>query len=350
MTPKMKHCFQLTVTFGTLIFVASSLIMFFHNRDELFSVSRPMLGTIVSISLYASAADEGGRLASLAFDEIERIENLMSPVRPQSDIYRINNTRSFPVKISNETASLIEDACLVSAATNGAFDVSFVPLGNIWNYKNKNFIPPDVRKIEKAKGLVNYKNIYLNRETSELSLNSGMSIGFGAIAKGYAAKQAMLVLKNAGVGNAIIAVAGDIKVIGRNRWRPWSIGLQHPRKDGILLTIDLDDEECIDTSGDYERFAVYEGKRYHHIIDPRSGRPAESGLVSVSVIGNSPEMTDAWSTAMFILGLEESRKLLKQYPELKGILVDDNLNIYASKSLMEKIHLTEKYFKIVWID
>jgi len=174
-----------------------------------------------------------------------------------------------------------------------------------------------------------------------------MKIALGAIAKGYAIKQTVKVLKKAGIKAGIAEEGGDLQVFGDNNGRSWKTGVMHPRKNSLLLIIDLYDMDSIATSGDYARVVKKGKKRYHHIINPRTGKPTET-LASVSVICKDPVLADSIATAIFVLGIDGIKKISEKYPELNFIVMDLDMNLYISKNLEDRIKLIEKT-KINWL-
>ncbi|TAL39178.1 MAG: FAD:protein FMN transferase [Spirochaetes bacterium] len=310
--------------------------------------SRPLMGTIVNITIIADSKREADAASEKAFGAIEEIERLMSPKSEAGDVYRLNEQAAYrPVRVSDGTFMLVRRANEVAARTGGAFDISFAALERLWNWKDPNFIPPNAMEVARALALVNYRYIRLNSAASEISFAvPGMRIGLGGIAKGYAAMRGMEELKAAGVTNAIVAAAGDMQVAGSKDGGPWRVGLMHPRKKELICTLLMRDGDAVSTSGDYERFAEYGGVRYHHIIDPKTGYPAR-GFVSVSVISKSPVDSDAYSTALFVMGPGKAAGFMKEHPELEVVLIDEDLRMSASKGLRERI-VFEEVVGVAW--
>jgi thiamine biosynthesis lipoprotein len=316
--------------------------------DEVFRVSRPQMGTIITITAICDRTT-ASRATERAFDEIARIENLMSPYRPGSDVYRINNAAG-PVALNPETFNLIGLSLEISARTHGAFDCSFAALAPLWDYKKKDFVPPSKKDIDRLLGLVHYKNIILNGDDRTITLRHGMKLGLGGIAKGYAVKRAVEILKSEGVRAGIVEEGGDLQVFGAKPGGPWLTGLRHPRKNLLLLSIELEDGDSIATSGDYERFVEHRGTRYHHILDPRTGHPAR-GMASVSVLSGDPVASDAYATAFFVMGAAATINFLKTNPEsgLKVILIDSGMGMFISAGLKERIQFLEQPHSVAWI-
>jgi len=306
-------------------------------QGSLIHISRPQLGTLVNLT-FIDDEERAPETARAVFDEIERIENLMSPVRTSSDVYRVNRMKeSGPVAVSAETYDLIKKSIDVSVETGGCFDISFASIAQVWDYKSKHFIPPGGKTVASLLPLVNYRNIILYPEKRSIAFAlPGVKIGLGGIAKGYAAQRGIAILRRRGIRSAIVAAAGDLQVMGTKYGKRWIVGLKNPRKNSIMLTIGLDDGDAVSTSGDYERFAVYRGRRYHHIIDPRTGFPADT-FSSVSVISKNPVLSDAYSTAIFVMGFERAKEFLTRHAEIDVILIDQKLNAYISSRLKDRI-------------
>lgn len=308
------------------------------GEAKLHTYMRPMLGTLVNLTIIASSEEIAASAARAAFGEIDRVEKLMSPRLAESDVSRINaRAAEGPVHVSADTFTVITLAQQVSRLTGGAFDASFASAGMLWDFSKEPFSPPEKREVLKLLPLVNYKNVFLNKQDRTVRLaQKGMKIGLGGVAKGYAVGKAIEALKKHGVKDAIVEAGGDLKVIGSKFGNPWRVGLMHPREKSIIITLTLKDDESIVTSGDYERFAVHKGVRYHHIIDPATGYPAQ-GLLSVSVIAKDPALADAYATALFVMGKEKAIEFLSKRKDLKAILIDPGMKIYASKDLKERI-------------
>jgi len=311
-------------------------------QNKTITLSRQMLGTMVTITV---AADQvvGPQAIYAAFDEISRIERVFSIYRPESQLYKVNSQAYIkPVKVDDEILDLIKLSVAVSEKTGGAFDISFASMEKLWNYRSDEFIPPAKSDIAKILPAFNYKNIIIDEENKTIRfLNASTKIGLGAIAKGYAAKRAADVIKSIGIKDGMVACAGDIHVFGEYKGRPWGIGIKHPRDDSVIGTINLNSGESISTSGDYERFKFYKGKRFHHIINPKTGCPSESGLISVTIIGSDPSCVDAYATAIFVMGLNRSKEFLKAESGIAVVLIAEDLTIYVSASLKDRVSFRE---------
>ncbi|MBU4311027.1 FAD:protein FMN transferase [bacterium] len=275
-----------------------------------------------------------------AFNEIRRVEKLMDVHNPESEISRINRLGSKEaIKVSKEIFGVLKEALEYSRLTSGAFDVSIRPLSHLWGEKGKLKEVPEVREIEERLLLVNYKNIILNERNQTVEFKrEGMAIDLGGVAKGYALDCAIMVLKERGVKEALINAGGDIRVTGKRNWR---VGLQHPRKEDEVLAIIKLKDQAIATSGDYQRYFIKEGKRYHHIINPETGYPAVE-CMSVTIIGPSAIQTDILATGVFILGPEKGMKLIEFLENIEGIIVDVQGKILLSSGLKGKLQISPK--------
>lgn len=304
-------------------------------------VSRPLLGTVVTITVIDRPEKLPGDFDA-AFSEIEDVQKKFNPYSPESEISLINKTAcGAPVKASDELFTLISRSLEISGKTSGALDITFASMGKLWDFSSHSedrFTPPDDKTIKKLQPLISYKNVRLDDTKGTVEfLKSTTKIGLGAIAKGYATGRAASALKKRDVKGAIVACAGDITVIGSNNGKPWRVGIQDPRGNSIIAELDLEDGDAVSTSGDYERFRIYNGRRYHHIIDPATGYPSDSGLVSVSIISKDPVLSDGYDTAFLIMGLDKTLKLLESMNSLSAVIVTDDMRVFVSKSLKGRI-------------
>lgn len=338
------------IQFALTPIVALTLFVLTGCRPQVtHQVSKLYLGTIINITVIADSHEKASQAAEAAFKEIGRIEALMSPVSISGDVYRINHDAARgPVEVSDETFSLLCHSKEVWERSGGAFDITFASLSQFWNFKKTPFIPPDADFLKKHLAKVDSMKMLLDAKKKTVKFTkAGMKIGLGGIAKGYAIYLAIEMLRAHGIRNAIVEAGGDLMVIGRKNGNFWRVGLAHPRQKEIVAVIELKDGQSIATSGDYERFAIYKGVRYHHIIDPKTGFPANR-CVSVSVICDDPVEADAYATAFFVMGRERAFDLMKVHRNLEAIIIDPDMKIYASASLRGKIHLIREQ-ELIWV-
>lgn len=307
-------------------------------------MSFPAMGTIINLT-FTCPDGKVRQIYGSVRSEVLRLEALMSPYKSDSDIRRLNEAGFLgPVEVASETYKLMERSAEISSLTNGAFDISFVPLARLWNYRDKNFSPPDAKAISAAKRLVDYRRITMHGG-SRISLEKGMEVSLGGIAKGYAVDISVSLMQKLGASAGIADAGGNLKLFGNSGKK--LIGVRHPRENTVICAVELNDGEAVSTSGDYERYVMYEGKRFHHIISPATGRPAE-GTASVTVICKSAETADAASTALFVLNANNRRALLEKMPQWAVIIIDTSMNVYASHSLKHRISFS-KGRQAVWL-
>ena len=276
--------------------------------------SSTIMYTVVSITVVAESPEKAETSIDAAFDEIRRLEKLLSFWTEDSEIAEINKNAGLkPVKVSPETLDIVEKALFVSSETKGSFDPTIGPVIRLWDFKTHR--KPSPQEIAKKVKEVNYLTLKADAAASTVYLYSkGMSFDTGGIAKGYAADLAAEKLKALGISGGLVSVAGDIRAFGtRADGTAWRVGIRDPRsedREHYMAVVELKDEG-ISTSGDYERFFVIDGKRYHHILNPKTGMPAE-GSMSVTVIAPRAVYTDGFSTGAFVLGPEEGIKTLER--------------------------------------
>ncbi len=299
---------------SVIIVLALLLVASGCARPKTVQKTESIMGTDVTVTVVAESEKEGAAAIDAAMAEIRRFDEMMSLYKDASEITRVNLAAGKrPVNVSPEMIEAAEAAARISDLTNGAFDVTVGPLVVLWQMRLRDKQTPSDGELALARARVGYKNVVIDKKASTLYLKKpGMIMDLGGVAKGYAADKAAEVLKKRGIDNGIVAIAGDIRAMGkRPDGTPWRIGVQHPREhDKTLAVLDLSDKS-ISTSGDYERFQIVKKKRYHHIIDPRTGKPSE-GLISVTVVGDSGALVDPLTTALFIIGAEKGMALVKE--------------------------------------
>jgi len=294
-----------------------------------------LMGTLVEIQLVCPASGEEAALRAIraAREEISRLEDLMSPYRPESDISRVNREAALhPVVVSTDTFQVLKRSLAVSEKTDGAFDISFAPVGRLWRLDPENPRIPTGEEIESTLALVDFRNILLDGEKRSVAFaREGMAIDLGGIAKGTAVNRAVKVVRGHGFEDVLVNAGGDLFALGKNaEGKPWRIGIRDPRdKTRFIEKIEVSDRAVV-TSGDYERMVEIEGTRYHHIMDTKTGRPAEK-CISVTIVSGDPELADALSTALFVLGPEKGLELVEQMPDVEALIVDPALAIHATK-------------------
>ena len=297
------------------------------------------LGTVNSISVSGDDAS-AARAVRRAVEHVQTLHGRLSAFDDGSDISSVNSAagRGF-VAVHPETLSLVGAARSYAALTGGAFDPTIRPLVNAWNIGGNPEAIPDPRILRRARRLVDYRDIALDPKNGRVMLRRcGMALDLGGIAKGYAADSVRNILLEGGVTDAVVNLGGTTVVLGG----PKIIGIQHPgRKTGTPMgRLALTNQSAV-TSGSYEKFSVIGGRRYHHLLDPRTGRPAEAGLKSVTLIGSSALELDALTTAVFILGPEEGSRLAEK-AGLEAVWVTNDDRVLVTAGLRDSFRLFEE--------
>lgn len=257
--------------------------------------------------------------------EISRIENLISEWRSETQISEVNRNAGIrAVKVDREVFELTKRALYFSKITNGAFDISIAAIDKIWKFDGSMEKMPSAETIKKSIEKVGYQNIELDSIHSTIYLKlPGMKIGFGATGKGYAAEKGKQLLLSLGIESGIVNASGDMTVWGTQLdGRPWKIGISSPFESGEILKVLLLNNTAVVTSGDYQKFVEFNGIYYSHIINPKTGFPA-NGLRSVTIIGPDAEIANGISTSIMVLGKEKGLQLIKKYPDYSCLLITD---------------------------
>ena len=305
------------------------------NAQELFTESYTLMGSAFELTVVANDKAEAQEHIAVAKNEIERIELLISSWDSNSETSSINQNAGIkPVKVSKELWDLIHRSQQISKITSGAFDLTFAAVDRIWKFDGSEAVMPDADLIQASVSKIGYNQIQLNEKEATVFLpEKGMKIGFGAIGKGYAADRAKQLLIERAVVGGIINASGDMNTWGTQPdGSPWTIGIINPmNKEKVFSWLSLEHNAVV-TSGNYEKFVRIDGKRFSHIIDPRTGIPS-NGIISCTIFASKAELADALATATFVMGVESGLFLIDQLPNTEAILIDDEGVIYASKNI-----------------
>ncbi|MFV1450870.1 FAD:protein FMN transferase [Maribacter sp. HS] len=303
--------------------------------QEPFKRTMKLMGSRFDITVVAKDPIEGEQYIDLAINEIKRIEKLISSWDPNSQTSEINkNAGVQPVKVDVELFNLIQRGIGISTLTDGAFDISYASMDNIWKFDGSMTEMPEEAAIKASVSKVGYQNILLNKKDHTVFLKlKGMKIGFGAIGKGYAADKAKELLISRGVVAGIINASGDMNTWGKQpNGDSWQVAITNPMdKNKVFALLPLDNGAVV-TSGNYEKYVTFNNTRYTHIIDPRSGYPA-TGIVSVTVFAPKAELADALATSVFVMGKEVGLNRIEQLPKVECIIIDDLGTIITSKNI-----------------
>lgn len=295
--------------------------------------SLTLMGSQFDLTVFDKDSLSAEKAIDKAILEITRIENLISEWRPETQVSEVNRNAGIKaVKVDKELIDLTKTARRFSELTDGAFDISIAAMDKIWKFDGTMETLPDSEVIRSSIRNIGYKNIEIDTLNSTIFLkHKGMKIGFGSIGKGYAADRARTILKQDGVMGGIINASGDMSIWGTQaNGEAWAIGVNNPfRPEKVAAVIQKREEISITTSGNYEKFVEIDGKRYSHIINPKTGMPS-SGLTSVTVIGPDATTANGFSTSLMVLGKKKARKLMKQFPNYSYVLITDKGNIIRS--------------------
>ena len=294
--------------------------------------TRPLMGTEVSVRLWHRDPQRGHALVQEAFAEVERINQLMSTYIEDSRISEINRRAARePVPAGPELFDLIRRSLDISVLTRGAFDITYDSVGQHFDFRNRQ--RPDAETVDRERRHIDYRYVQLDPAAGTVRFeHEGVRINLGGIAKGYAVERGAELLRRAGVRHAIVTAGGDSRLLGDRRGEPWMVGIRNPREEGaVAISIPLENE-AVSTSGDYERFFDEDGVRYHHILVPSTGAPA-TGILSATVFGPDAVFTDALSTAVFVMGVDEGLTLIAALPDYESIVIDAEGRIFYSDGL-----------------
>ena len=273
--------------------------------------------------------------------EIDRIESLISSWKPNSQTSLINqNAGVQAVPVNEELFHLITRSLKISEISNGYFDISFASIDQLWTFDGEEHLLPEEELLLQSVAKIQYQNILLDAEKQTVFLKEkGMKIGFGAIGKGYAADQAKIVMQNLGIENGVVNASGDILTWGvKATGEQWNFGIADPNnRNKLLTTLQLQDQAVV-TSGNYEKFLLIDGKRYGHIINPKTGMPS-IGVSSVTILANTAELADALATTVFVLGEEEGLKLVNHLNGVEAIIINErNISVYSDGISINQIN------------
>lgn len=320
---------------NTLVLMSLFLSIFILSAQKSYSESSILMGSSFEITVVAEDEDFAKESLAIAKKEIIRIEDLISSWDQKSETSRINrNAGIAAVEVSKELFDLIFRAQQISKLSSGAFDLTFAAIDKLWNFDGKESEMPNPDTLKASVFNIGYQLIELDEESLTVFLpKKGMKIGFGAIGKGYAADRAKQLLVERGVLGGIINASGDMNTWGtKPDGSSWTIGIVNPMNNKKVFSWFSLEHNAVVTSGDYEKFTQINGRRYSHIIDPRTGIPSQ-GIVSCTVFAGKAELADAIATAIFVMGVESGLFLIDQLPDIEAILIDDSGIIHRSKNI-----------------
>lgn len=335
----MKITYIITPTLKIKFTIFLLLTYFASSAQVLKKRTTLLMGSKFEITIVAKDSETASRNIDSVIAEITRIEYLISDWKPETQISEVNRNAGIkPVKVDQEVFELTKRALHLSTITNGAFDISFAAMDRIWKFDGSMTEMPTAEAIKKSVEKVGYQNIILDSLNNTIFLKlPGMKIGFGALGEGYAADRCRDMMLAKGIKAGIVNGSGDMSSWGKPpKGKNWVIGITNPfQKDSLYAIVPLKNGAVV-TSGSYEKFVVFNGKRYAHIINPTTGYPA-TGLTSVTVFGPDAALANGFSTSMMVLGKEAALKFIRSFPAYSCILFGDDGKVYHSENITEKM-------------
>lgn len=291
-----------------------------------------IMGTRITVELWSADRAQGEAAVEAVLEDMRRIDRDMSTYKPTSEVSRVNaEAAKGPLQISAELFDLLSTSLEYSRVTHGAFDITYASVGYLYDFRQH--VHPDQQQIDQALPAIDYRHVLLDPKARTVRFSQpGVRIDLGGIGKGHAVDQGIKILQARGIQHALVTAGGDSRIIGDRFGKPWIIGIRHPdHKDQVIARIPLEDA-AISTSGDYERYFDENGVRYHHIIDPHSGKSARK-VRSATIIGPTATRTDGLSKTAFVLGAEQALEIYNQLPDIDAILVTPDGRVLYTKGL-----------------
>jgi len=305
-------------------------------QAEWFKRDEAIMGTAVRVELWHEDAKAAEEAMAAVIGEMHRIDRTMSPYKEDSELSRINREAArSTVSISPEMAAIIARSIEFSKLSDGAFDITFSSVGYLYDYRRH--VHPSDEQIARALPGINYRHLELDTQKSTLHFSrEGVRIDLGGIAKGWAVDRSIEILKKRGITHALVNAGGDTRVLGDKRGRPWIVGIRDPRqRGGVVAVVPLVDT-AFSTSGDYERFFIEDGVRYHHIINPKTGKAA-TGVRSVTVVASDATTTEGLTKSVFIKGPKDGLRLIESLPGIEALVIDAEGKLHMTPGLRDRL-------------
>lgn len=294
------------------------------------------MDTVMDFTIYGESG-----LIDQSESLIASLESLVSVTDANSELYAINQTGSGT--LTGKASSLMEQALEICRRTDGALDLSIYPIVRVWGFTTGSYQVPDEAEIQALLPLVDYRKIQYDAADGDVTLPEGMKIDLGSVAKGYAGQLVAQMLREHGVQSALLNLGGNVQTVGaKPDGSPWQIGIKDPQGEDAMMVLSVEDQAVV-TSGGYERYFEQDGQTYWHIMDPSTGHPADSGLISVTIVGDEGVVCDGLSTALFVMGLEKAADLWAQSGDFEAVFVTASGEVYITEGLRDRFALTEQY-------
>ena len=294
------------------------------------------MDTVMDFTIYGESG-----LIDQSESLIASLESLVSVTDANSELYAINQTGSGT--LTGKASSLMEQTLEICRRTDGALDLSIYPIVRAWGFTTGSYQVPDEAEIQALLPLVDYRKIQYDAADGDVTLPVGMKIDLGSVAKGYAGQLVAQMLREHGVQSALLNLGGNVQTVGaKPDGSPWQIGIKDPQGEDAMMVLSVEDQAVV-TSGGYERYFEQDGQTYWHIMDPSTGHPADSGLISVTIVGDEGVVCDGLSTALFVMGLEKAADLWAQSGDFEAVFVTASGEVYITEGLRDRFALTEQY-------
>jgi thiamine biosynthesis lipoprotein len=303
-------------------------------RAGWFRREEAIMGTAIQVELWSDDPRRAEAGLQAVVDEMHRIDRAMSPHKPDSELSRINrDAGTRPVPLSDEMFGLLSRAKEFSSLSDGAFDITFAGVGQLYDYRER--IRPTDAALAQARTSIGYRHLVLDPAARSVRFGlEGMRIDLGGFAKGHAVDCGAAILRRLGITNAIVTAGGDSHVLGDRRGRPWTVAIRDPRRAGEVVAVLPLEDVAISTSGDYERFFDDGDERCHHVIDPRTGK-SPSSVRSVTILADDGLTTEGLSKSVFVMGVTEGLRLIESQPGVDAVVVDAQGVLHFSSGLMD---------------
>lgn len=308
------------------------------------SVQMFAMDTIMDLKVYGYNRETTESALHLAETEIDRLDNLLSSQKKSSEIYQLNVSKDSYV--SDDTRNLVEKAMQFCAKTDGKFDITVAPIMNLWGFYSKNFYVPTPQEIADKLSYVDYNDVKING--NHIILENNAQIDLGGIAKGFTSDRVMQILRANQIEAAIVSLGGNVQTLGKKTdGTLWKVAIQNPSDTSdYIAVVDVADKAVI-TSGTYQRYFEQDGVKYHHIIDPGTGYPSDSGLASVTIVSTDGTVADALSTSLFVMGLEKAIEYWRADNSFDAIFVTDDGKVYYTLGLEGAIQISDGYESLI---
>lgn len=306
------------------------------------------LGTVIDIQIYDEDLDKAKKAIQESVKRVTEIENKMSVNKDTSEVILVNQSAGEnSVQVSPDTFYVLQKAKVYSDLSDGAFDLTIEPIVKLWGIGTDHARVPQPEEIDSILKLVNYKDVKLDESIHRVQLNrEGQAVDLGAIAKGYAGDEIKRILIENGINTAFINLGGNVVALGTKLdGSSWRIGIQNPldERGNHIAVVEVENKTVV-TSGNYERYFIKDNRRYHHIINPKTGYPAEEGIISSTIVTDQSIDADALSTSVYVLGLEKGMKLIQGLDNVEAAIITEDKKVYVTEGLKEKFKITNNEF------